>query len=359
MKKTVFFLLAAALLAGCQEKSGADAEVPARPPVVLLYAVSAQSAADLKFAGAVEPQVETEKSFRTAGRVTSVSVKAGDRIKKGEVLATVDPSALQLQVKAAEAQLQSAEAQLANVKSSVSRQDRLATLGVNSAAEREDAANNLAVAQSSLKSAQASLAKAESQMDYARIVADFDGVVLESKLFVGQYASPSSSVMTIAKPDLRDAVIDVPERFADQFKSGDRFLIKDISGGETATEGLVREVSPNANDATATYRVRIAIKADVQAFRVGSLIEATYLERVAEELVVPQSSILREGDVTSVWRFDPSSKTIGRITVELGAERGNSVVVKAGLKTGDRIVAAGVHSLKDNETVEAATEIQS
>jgi RND family efflux transporter MFP subunit len=283
-------------------------------------------------------------------------VNAGDRVKADQVLATIDPTSLQLQTKAAEAQFQAAEAQLANVRSINERQTALLQMGVTPPSAQEDAANSLAAAQSNWKSAKANLDKAKIQQNYAKLVADYDGIVLKVDIKAGQFASSASSSITIARPDQRDAVIDVPEVFAARLKTGQKFLIRSAVTPDISTVGTVREIAPNADNSTHTQRIYIGIEKAPINFRIGSLIEAAFEEKVAMVIPVPGSSVFEEGGDHYVWIVNLASTTTRKTRVEIGESDSGYVAIRAGLKPGDQIVAAGVHSLKDNEIVKPVTD---
>ncbi|ENQ99549.1 hypothetical protein H721_02983 [Brucella ovis IntaBari-2006-46-332] len=132
------------VLAACgKEDEKAQEAAPIRP--VLYTIVEPKPVAQTGFAGTVEPRYSTDLAFRVLGRVIARPVKVGDLVKKGEMVAMLDPSALDLAVQSARADLASAEAQYANASASEERQ-RILLRGNNVSQADYDAAGRRATA---------------------------------------------------------------------------------------------------------------------------------------------------------------------------------------------------------------------
>ncbi len=211
------------------------------------------------------------------------------------------------------------------------------------------------------KQAAAAFDKATEQLGYASLYADTDGVVTAMAIEVGQTVAEGAAALSIARPDVRDAVIDVGEYALADAAIGAPFTVALQSNPSVTAQGKVREVAPEADPATRTHRVKIALEAPPPAFRLGSTIAAQPVQHLERQIVVPDTAILRKDNKTFVWLIeaqagDSKPYTAKPAEVELGpaapgGRTGDPVLVVKGLKAGQRIAVAGVHSLTKGQSV--------
>lgn len=345
----ILIVAAPLLLAACSEEAEAPAEI-IRP--VQSIVLQPQALGMAGYVGTIEPDTSAQLSFQLLGRVVSRDVDIGDIVKPGETLASLDPSALRLQVEAASADLASAQAQLANASASEERQRLLLESKSTPQAAYDAAKQALDSATANAQASEAALAKAQEQLGYARISSDFDGVVTAIGAEVGQVVNPGQMVVTVARSGARDAVIDMPDMSAARLKTGDRFNIVLQSAPSVATTADVREVAPQADNATRTRRVKLALdNAAPRAFRLGSTVNVTHEGASEDVLAIPQSAVLDENGKKSVWVVDAPSATVNLKPVELEPGLAGMAVVKSGVEAGARIVTAGIHSLKPGQKI--------
>ena len=163
------------------------------------------------FAGFVAPRYQSEIGFQIAGRVIARDVTVGDVVKKGQRIAALDPVVTRFALTRAEAELADATAQAENAIATEARQRRLIANGNVTQARLDSAVASRDTAQARLAQAQANLQKARDQMGYTELHADFDGVVTVRSAEVGQVLSAGQAVATLARPEEREAVVDIPE----------------------------------------------------------------------------------------------------------------------------------------------------
>jgi RND family efflux transporter MFP subunit len=198
--------------------------------------------------------------------------------------------------------------------------------------------------------AQANLTKAHEELGYAQLKSDFAGVVTAVGGEVGQVVSPGQSVVTVARPDIREAVVDIGADFPVPLRTGLPFTVNLQLNPTTHVEGQVREIGPQADSATRTRRVRITLNNPPDTFRLGATVTATLSGGQNSILRVPASAILTKDGVTFVWIVDPSASTVSLHKIEtVPDERG--IRVTGGLSAGARVVTAGIHSLKEGQQV--------
>ena len=163
--------------------------------------------------GTVEPRYTTNIGFRVLGRLIARPVNVGDLVEEGQTLAAIDSTTLELAVQSARADLSRSKARLANASATEERKRTLIVSDSTTKASLDDAEYARAGAQASVARAQANLTKALEQLGYAQLKAEFAGVVTAVSADVGQVVSPGQTVVTVARPDVREAVVDVGPDF--------------------------------------------------------------------------------------------------------------------------------------------------
>jgi len=343
--------IAASLLAGCKKE-----EEAAAPPRPVLFTIATPTAlAGTRFAGTVQAKVQAALGSRVSGRLVSRTVHVGDLVKKGDVLAVLDSTAYELAVRSARAELSSAEATLA---SAVATEDRQKTLLQSNAAAKaavESAEQSREAADAGVTRARTALTKAEEQLSYTQITAEFDGVVVATGAEVGQTVSPGAAIVTVARPDERDAVVDIPET-AEAIGLGSRFTVSLQINPAITVKGTVREIAPSADAVTRTRRVKIALEDPPDTVRLGTTITAELEGPAHTGILVPETAVLEKDGKPHVWLVDAGKGEVHLVPVETGARSGSSVMVASGIKEGDRVVTAGVHSLEEGQKVKMTDE---
>ena len=348
--KTRLFIVASTIvsalaMAGCNQE--AKAPEPVRP---VLSAVVQPAASDSTVAvGTVQPRYETNLGFRVLGRLIARPVNVGDLVAEGQVVAATDPTALELAVRSTKADLSKAEALLENAIGTEERKRILIKTDATTKQTLDDAEQVRAGAQASTARARANLTKAIEQLGYTQVKADFAGVVTAVSAEVGQVVSPGQSVVTVARPDVREAVVDIGADFPVPLTVGLPFTVSLQLLPAVQVQGQIREIAPQADSVTRMRRVRIALNDPPESFRLGSTITAR-LSNAHSVLRVPASAVLKEGAESFVWVIDAPTSTVSLRKVELSEDEGG-IRLAGGLIAGARIVTAGIHSLKPGQQV--------
>ncbi|MGO4448025.1 efflux RND transporter periplasmic adaptor subunit [Phyllobacterium sp. TAF24] len=336
-------------LAACQKEDEAGKPEVIRP--VLSTILKSQSVQVRGFAGKVEPRFETKLGFRTLGRIVRRDVSVGDQVSNGQEIAAIDPLALELAVQAAEASLSSAKAQLANAASTEDRQKALLSQSSATEATFDQAQQAHEAARASVVRAEADLTKAREELGYAVLRSDFDGVVTSLQADVGQTVTAGQQIAVVARPDVREAVVDIPEAVANPIKIGSKFGVSLQTDPTIQTSGVVREIAPQADEATRTRRTRITLEQPPEGFRLGTTVTA-YLTTAADPRIrIPATAILDKDGKTFVWLIDSKQATVSAKEVKLENRTSFEAIVADGLTDGDRIATAGAHSLTDGQKI--------
>ncbi|MBV8701259.1 MAG: efflux RND transporter periplasmic adaptor subunit [Bradyrhizobium sp.] len=349
--RTRYFLIAstiasALVVAGCKQET--KTPEPVRP--VLSTVIEPAASGSTVAVGTVQPRYQTNLGFRVLGRLIARPVNVGDLVAEGQTIAAIDPTALELAVQSAKADLSKAEALLENAIGTEERKRILIKTDATTKQTLDDAEQVRAGAQASTARARANLTKAVEQQSYAQVKADFAGVVTAVSAEVGQVVSPGQSVVTVARPDVREAVVDIGADFPVPLTVGLPFTVSLQLLPDVQILGQIREIAPQADQVTRMRHVRIALNDPPESFRLGSTVTARLGKAYNPVLRVPASAVLKEGAETFVWVIDAPASTISLRKVDLSEEEGGIRVIN-GLTAGSRIVTAGIHSLKQGQQV--------
>jgi RND family efflux transporter MFP subunit len=337
-------------LVGCDEAK--DSPAPPRRPV--LSAVAAGGLVDnLSLTGTIEPRYRAELSFRVLGRIIARDVEIGDIVHKGQRVAALDPTALHLAVRSQRAALNNAEATLANTTAIEGRQRTLRDRDVTPQATFEAAEQTRIAAEADVTRSRSNLAKAEEQLSYSELRSDFDGVVTAIGGEVGQVVGVGQAVVTVARPDVREAVIDIPEEAVGSVTSDTVFDVALQLDERVRTAGTLREIAPEADSATRSRRTRIALADPPETFRLGTTVTVRIKPGASAPQIVrlPASAVLERDGGALVFVVDETSGTALETPVKVISRTDGAVVIAGSLKAGARVITAGINSLNSGEAV--------
>ncbi|RNF81933.1 efflux RND transporter periplasmic adaptor subunit [Montanilutibacter psychrotolerans] len=340
--------LVAVVAAGC---SGGKATDEAARPVLVVHPVAGGVSASA-FAGEVRAREESPLSFRVGGNLVERRVDVGDHVRRGDLLAVLDPGDLQAQARAAQAQLVAAEAELARARAD---QARFAKLGQGQLVSRStiDAQNAAATAaQGQVNAARASLEVARNQAAYTQLRAPSNGVIASRSAEAGQVLGAGQAVFALATDGAREIAFAVPEDAVAALKPGQPVLVESWSS-QQRFPGRVREISPAADPASRTYGARVVIDAPAGSFELGQSARVYLPHADNGGLSVPLAAVQRAaaGDKPAVFVVDIATSTLALRPVELGPYGQERVPVKGGLTANDWVVAAGGHLLRVGQKV--------
>jgi RND family efflux transporter MFP subunit len=355
-------------LAGC----GPRAQSAPPAPLVRTAVASAAGEAGASYTGVVRARYEADLGFRASGKISARLVDPGDRVRRGEVLARLDPADLRLGAAAAQAGAAAAERAVAAARAESVRlqadEARFRTLNARgfasgqryeqARAAAQAASANLAAAEAELRAAQAAAGQARNQAAYAELTADADGVVMTVLAEPGQVVAAGQPVVRIARAGAREAVIAIPETARTNLPKAAEATLYGES--DRAVRATLRELSAAADPVTRTFEARYALAAEPAATPLGATV--TVQTRGAPGArggaSVPIGALHDAGSGPGVWVVDPRTNRVvyRKVVVDrLGEE---SAVLSSGLRPGERVVSLGTHLLKSGQTVRWAAPVQ-
>ncbi|MBC8998052.1 efflux RND transporter periplasmic adaptor subunit [Pseudomonas sp. N40(2020)] len=348
-------LSVAVLLAACSKNE--PPPEPVRP--VLSIKVQALNEETLgRFAGSIQARYESNTGFRVGGRIASRNVDVGAEVEKGTLLATLDPSDQQNQLRSAQGDLARVQAQLINAQANARRQQALFDRGVGAQAQLDIATTDLKTTQASLEQARAAVNQSKDQLDYTQLRSDHKAVVTAWNAEAGQVVTAGQQVVTLAQPDIKEAVIDLPDTLVDQIPSDVVFLVAAQLDPSINTTATIREIEPQAQSATRTRRARLTLAETPPGFRLGTAISVTLSSAIKPRIELPATAIQEVDGKTRIWVIDTQNKTVNPRDVSVISRTDGTVVLAGGVKNGEQVVSAGVNSLKPGQSVKLDEDSQ-
>ena len=332
----------------------APAEKPSAPeirPVRVITLEKSGGGETVSLTGTIQAETEVNLAFRIDGRMITRKVNVGDTLKAGQLVAELDPQNEQSALQSARADLAAARGQLVEAQTNFERFRTLAARGAVSQAEFDRMTQIFRTTQAQVDSALAQQSIAENRLSYTRLVADAPGVVTAVGLEPGEVVQAGRMVVQIARQDGRDAVFDVPANVKDMVPDNPEITVAlTIDPGVTAV-GRVREISPRADPATGTWRVRVGLTDPPPAMRLGSTVTGRMQVGGIEGIEVPAQALTRFENEPSVWVVDPATQTVALRQVEVLRFDPAGVLIGRGLEPGEQVVVAGVQALHPGQKV--------
>jgi RND family efflux transporter MFP subunit len=336
-------LAAALLLAACSAET-APAPRAERPVQVQSVAFQAEDAAR-DFVGVVRARYETDLGFRVGGKMVARPVNMGDRVHAGDVVARLDPEDLRLQVESAEAELAAATTNLNQTSADFERYETLKARGYASIADFDRKTAAKGEAESRLARAKRSLDLARNQLDYAELKAGADGVITATLAEPGQVVSLGQPVVKLAHRGEREAVVALPENWLTKAREAAASVTLWSDNGHRYAARL-RELSPQADQATRTYAARFTILDPDDRVALGMTATVT-LKPAGEAMVakLPLSAVLSRGSGASVYVVNQAGELALR-PVTVASFNEDDALITGGVSAGEKVVTLGVQKLE-------------
>jgi len=349
MRRSTLLFAALLTLAGCGEE--ADVTAPFIRPVRVAAVEPAPARSVITMTGRIEAKDQAAIGFRIAGRLLARPVAIGDSVQEGQVLAELEPQDEQNALRSARAELNAARGRLTQAQNHYDRQRHLYSRNLVSRADFEAAQQARTAAQALVEAAEAQLRTAEDRLGFTVLRADAPGAVTAVGAEPGEFVAAGEMVVRLARRDGRDAVFDIPVTQLDAI-SGDAPLVVRLATDPSATaSGRVREVAPQAETVTRTFRVRVGLTDPPASFRLGSTVVGNLKEDVSGLLQIPTSAVVKSDGKASVWLVDPGSLKVSLREIVIDRSEPDVTLVSAGLQAGDIVVTAGAGALSEGQLV--------
>lgn len=361
----VTLILGCLLLLGCKEE---DVQTDEIIRGLKVHTVEATESSNIRrFPAVLEPSELTTLSFEVGGALSAIDLNVGQRISKGEVIATLDETSLALQVETAKAAVTQSEAAARNALETSARLAELFERGSTTRVAADDAKAAADQAAAVLLQSQKSLEVAQENLSKAVLTAHMDGIVNSVDVTSYSNVAAGASVITLYPADSFEVKFSVNFDTVSQLVVGKRAEIRPADRPDLTLSAVISEIGSRA-DAVSSFPIVLELTQENPLLKAGMAVEAAIELPLPETagFLVPLSAILKEGDGNSqtgapevskaeVYLFDPDSSTVKRREVSVAGIRENSLIVIDGLQAGDLVASAGVSFLKEGQKVNLLT----
>lgn len=307
----------------------------------------------IQLTGAVEANSDATLSAQAGGTLVSL-LPLGSRASQGDVLARLDAEMVAATLEQARAQAEVARAQAALADGLFRRQEPLYRDSIISDIEFENVRSQRIQAQAEVTRAEATVRQVEKQLANTRLVAPFDGTVEEHFVEQGEQVLPGSPVLRIVNTRVVRVVAGVPERYAADVAVGTPARVHFQGAADGDREGTVTFAGQVIDPQNRTFRIELDLP-NPDASLKPAMIANLQLTRVRleDQLVVPQTAILRDENAESVFvvvQRDGTARAERR-TVTTGPSYGGRVVIESGLEPCDHVITVGQTNVTEGDAV--------
>lgn len=351
---TPLFICALPLaLVACGEKAPTDPRTEV--PLVRAATIQAAAAASRSFTGTVAARVQSDLGFRVSGKVLERLVDAGQSVKRGQPLMRIDSADLRLAVNAQQEAVVAARARARQTAEEEARYRDLRGTGAISASAYDQVKAAADAAQAQLRAAEAQANVARNASRYTELVADGDGVVMETLAEPGQVVNAGQTVVRLAHAGRREAVIQLPETLRPAIGSLAQATLFGKEG--VAVPAKLRQLSNAADRLTRTFEARYVLDGELSSAPLGATVAILILDGHSsgkDGLHVPIGALFDAGKGPGVWVIhgEPAKVSWRPVAVQRLDDAG--AYVAGQIKQGERIVALGAHLLREGEQVRVA-----
>ncbi|MBV8507833.1 MAG: efflux RND transporter periplasmic adaptor subunit [Alphaproteobacteria bacterium] len=335
-------------MTACQKEEKAAA--PNIRPVRTVTVEPSEAGETVSLTGEIKPRYEADIGFRVNGKILERPVDVGTQVKKGDLLARLDPQQYRQDFEVAKAEVAKADAEVTRSQAQEYRQRELLKNGHTTQVAYDQALKTFKTAQAQADAARAKQVQASENLGYTDLRADNDGVISAIGAEPGQVVSAGQMVVRLAQPGEREAVFNLAETTFKSPPKNPTVEVKLVSNPDIQTQGKVRYVSPQADPATRTFTVRISLPDAPPQMRLGANVIGSVTVNQGSSITIPGSALFQKDGKPAVWLVDKDGIVqLKPITVQ--RYQGDSVVIGDGLSRGDVVVTAGVQKLLPGQKV--------
>jgi len=336
-------------LSGCRDKT----QQPPAPPraVRFVIAPAPSSSRVLTQSGEIRAHEEVSLGFRLDGRLVSRTAEVGDHVEDGQVLAIQESDTSRNQLNSARADLNSARAAEQVASLNLRRMKLLMPQGAIARTQLDSAQSDWQAAVSRRQSSEDALKNAQDNLAWSRLISPASGVITQVSASAGQMLSAGQSVVTLASGSGRDAVFDVTDPGAISRHADAPFTVTLLSEPPVSTQGHLRDISPQADPQTRTWRVRVTLDNPPAAMALGATVLGTFRLSGAQTIALPASALTRAGGEPALFIVDDASLRLHLRKVSIGRYTTDDVLITSGITPGEKVVTAGVSKLRQGEKV--------
>ncbi len=348
------------LLAGCKSDDDASATETAEAivtvgPENVAVATLSELRSGPPVSGSLEPEQVATVRAEVGGSVLRTYADAGQRVKRGQLLARLDDNALRDDVLSARSTVRSAETALELARRNAERSERLAEAGAVAERDLETARWDVTNAEGTVADARARLSNAQEQLNDTQVRAPFDGIVSDRPADAGDVVQVGAALFTIVDPTRLRLEASVPAEQIGRLRSGTEVEFT-VNGQDRRITGRIERINPVVDPATRQVRIYVAIPNVDQALVAGLFAEGRVATDTKRAVAVPLSAIDSRGNSPTVHRLKAGRVTESPVQLGVRDEAAELVEVVAGAADGDTVLLGSAQGVTPGSRVRVLRE---
>ena len=312
--------------------------ISAEVPTVTVQ--SRQVGASYALDGVIQAVKQSTIAAQASGRIATLQVKAGDKVRAGQILATIDDRDANAAAQRSQAQISQAEAEMGNAKAQLERTKDLQSKGFVSKAALDTALAQFNVTTAAREQAVAGSKQTALAQGFTRVTAPFDGWILQTFAETGDLALPGKPLLTVYAPQPLRAVVQVPTSRTQVVRSATQTLVQ-LGQSQDGARGIVpvsKSAVPSADPVSQTTEWRFELAPqDAVDLLPGQQVQVHFSQAqggAPAKLMLPSPAIVRRGELTAVYVV--TGKIFALRAIRVGVNQGSDgVEVLSGLVAGD------------------------
>jgi RND family efflux transporter MFP subunit len=359
IKSTVFILFSLFLISGCSKEEPPKKEVVRS--IKAMQVGGPEALTGRTFPGGARASQEADLSFRVNGTLSQFPVKVGDEVQEGQLLVRLDPRDYEVNLRNTQGQLDRARAALKLAQRNYTRVVKIRDKdpGAISEAMIDLKLGDRDSAKAQVTSLEAQVATAKDALSYTYLKAPFSGTVVET--FVENYEDVNAKqpIVRVVDTSRIEFVVNIPENLISYAPKVKKVYVRFDSFPDHEISGVIKEIGKEASRTTRTYPVTlimdqpddIKILPGMAGQARGELESGVVVGN--EGIMVPISAVFATDTEKQsfVWVIDEKSGQVTLREVKAGEPSDQGIMIDEGLKSGEWIATAGVHSLREGQKV--------
>ena len=307
---------------------------------------------NIDFPAEISPTQKTVLAFKYAGKIKSINFESGDFVKKGQVIATMDDKDYKVNLEAFSKKYEAAKAVAQNAETQFARAEKLYKGEALAKKDYDNALMQKNVAISTFKEASAGLENARNTLNDTKIIAPYDGYIDKKIVEVGTVVPEGGPVISFISNEITDISVNASLKDIEYIKNANSIIFKDNLSEKTYPL-KVKSVAQNPDPINLTYPVTFTFSnlSEGEKFLSGQTgtVNISVKNNGNQEILIPLNAVF-EDNGSNVYLFKNGIAVKTPIKIGELRETDKISVVK-GLKSGDKVIVAGVSKLADGEKV--------
>ena len=349
-------------LAGCNRDDGASATASETAEAVVTVGpenIAIATLAELRsgptISGSLEPEQAATVRSEVSGSVLRTFVDAGERVRRGQLLANLDDRAVEEGFLSSRSAVRSAESALTLARRNLQRTQRLTQAGALPERDLESAQLDVTNAEGALADARARLAAAQEQLEDTRVLAPFDGIVSERQADAGDVVQLGAALFSIVDPRRLRLEATVPAEHIGRLRPGTEVEFS-VTGVDRRITGRIERINPVVDSTTRQVRIYVAIPNLDQALVAGLFAQGRVATDTKRALAVPITAIDSRGNTPKAHVIKRGRVAETDVQPGVRDEAAGLVEVQAGLAVGDTVLLGSAQGVTPGSRVRVLEE---